>query len=198
MKELIKIQSEIKAPKALQNKFAGFAYRNAEGIIQAAKPLNAKYGCHLTLADELMLIGTRFYVKATATLTNATGESVSATGYARETEVKKGNDDAQITGACSSYARKYALCGLYAIDDSTLDPDNDDNTEEKGKKRANKTTQAESEVTDYATVEEAVEAAKNAKTIEELQRVWGIGGKYSKHGDFVSAVTNNPNYKYWQ
>lgn len=71
-------------------------------------------------------------------------------------------------------------------------------SEETSKERANKTTQAESEVADYATVEEAIEAAKNAKTIEELQRVWGIGGKYSKYGDFVSAVTNNPNYKYWQ
>jgi hypothetical protein len=127
MKELLTIQTNLCAPKDKQNKFANYAYRSAEDILGAVKPLLKETGCTLVLTDDISLIGDRFYVKATATLTNGAGEKVTATGFAREAEVKKGSDDAQITGACSSYARKYALCGLFAIDDSSRDPDNDDN-----------------------------------------------------------------------
>lgn len=128
MKELVQIQTSLSAPKDKRNKFANYDYRSAEDILGAVKPLLKETGCTLTLTDDIVLIGDRYYIKATATLMNGSGEKEVVTGFAREAEVKKGSDDAQITGACSSYARKYALCGLFAIDDSKADPDNDDNT----------------------------------------------------------------------
>lgn len=129
MKELVQIQTSLSAPKEKRNSFANYDYRSASDILEALKPLLKATGCFVTLTDEIVSIGDRYYVQATATITNANGEKVSTTALAREAEVKKGNDDAQITGACSSYARKYALCGLFAIDDSKADPDNDDNRE---------------------------------------------------------------------
>lgn len=118
MKELIAIQSELKAPKSLFNKFGGYKYRKAEDILEAVKPLLAKQKCTLTITDDVVLIGNRIYVKATATIKNEKGECETTTGWAREEETKKGMDGSQITGASSSYARKYALNGLFAIDDN--------------------------------------------------------------------------------
>ena len=118
MKELITIQSELKAPKSQFNKFGGYKYRKAEDILEAVKPLLAKQKCTLTITDDVVLIGNRIYVKATATIKNEKGECETTTGWAREEETKKGMDGSQITGASSSYARKYALNGLFAIDDN--------------------------------------------------------------------------------
>lgn len=118
MKELIAIQSELKAPKSQFNKFGGYKYRKAEDILEAVKPLLAKQKCTLTITDDVVLIGNRIYVKATATIKNEKGECETTTGWAREDETKKGMDGSQITGASSSYARKYALNGLFAIDDN--------------------------------------------------------------------------------
>lgn len=118
MKELIAIQSELKAPKSQFNKFGGYKYRKAEDILEAVKPLLAKQKCTLTITDDVVLIGNRIYVKATATIKNENGEFETTTGWAREEETKKGMDGSQITGASSSYARKYALNGLFAIDDN--------------------------------------------------------------------------------
>lgn len=118
MKELIAIQSELKAPKSQFNKFGGYKYRKAEDILEAVKPLLAKQKCTLTISDDIVLIGNRIYVKATATIKNEKGECETTTGWAREEETKKGMDGSQITGASSSYARKYALNGLFAIDDN--------------------------------------------------------------------------------
>ena len=118
MKELISIQSELKAPKSQYNKFGGYKYRKAEDILEAVKPLLAKQKCTLIITDDVVLIGNRIYVKATATIKNEKGECESTTGWAREEETKKGMDGSQITGASSSYARKYALNGLFAIDDN--------------------------------------------------------------------------------
>lgn len=118
MKELIAIQSELKAPKSQFNKFAGYKYRKAEDILEAVKPLLAKQKCTLIITDDVVLIGNRIYVKATATIKNEKGECETTTGWAREEETKKGMDGSQITGASSSYARKYALNGLFAIDDN--------------------------------------------------------------------------------
>lgn len=118
MKELIAIQSELKAPKSQFNKFGGYKYRKAEDILEAVKPLLAKQKCTLIITDDVVLIGNRIYVKATATIKNEKGECETATGWAREEETKKGMDGSQITGASSSYARKYALNGLFAIDDN--------------------------------------------------------------------------------
>lgn len=118
MKELIAIQSELKAPKSLFNKFGGYKYRKAEDILEAVKPLLAKQKCTLIITDDVVLIGNRIYVKATATIKNEKGECETTNGWAREEETKKGMDGSQITGASSSYARKYALNGLFAIDDN--------------------------------------------------------------------------------
>lgn len=118
MKELIAIQSELKAPKSQFNKFGGYKYRKAEDILEAVKPLLNKQKCTLTITDDVVLIGNRIYVKATATIKNEKGECETTTGWAREEETKKGMDGSQITGASSSYARKYALNGLFAIDDN--------------------------------------------------------------------------------
>lgn len=118
MKELIAIQSELKVPKSQFNKFGGYKYRKAEDILEAVKPLLAKQKCTLIITDDVILIGNRIYVKATATIKNEKGECETTTGWAREEETKKGMDGSQITGASSSYARKYALNGLFAIDDN--------------------------------------------------------------------------------
>lgn len=118
MKELIAIQSELKAPKSLFNKFGGYKYRKAEDILEAVKPLLSKQKCTLIITDDVVLIGNRIYVKATATIKNEKGECETTNGWAREEETKKGMDGSQITGASSSYARKYALNGLFAIDDN--------------------------------------------------------------------------------
>lgn len=130
MKEVLKklgiIQAELKAPKNQFNKFGGYKYRSCEDILEAAKPICHKYGCTLTVGDKLENIGDRYYIAATATLyENESGESIANTAYAREEESKKGMDGSQITGTASSYARKYALNGLFCIDD-TKDADTDE------------------------------------------------------------------------
>ena len=117
------IQSSLKAPKGQTNKIGGYRYRSAEDILEALKPLLGEWGCSLVIQDEMVEVGGRVYVKASANLIDNDSESVlSTTAYAREAEAKKGMVDAQITGSASSYARKYALNGLFAIDD-TKDPD---------------------------------------------------------------------------
>lgn len=124
MNKLISIQSELKAPKGQYNSFGKYKYRSAEDILEAVKPLLKKYECCLLLSDEVVVKEGRHYVKATATLC-ADDTSVKVTAYAREPETKKGMDESQITGTASSYARKYALNGLFAIDD-TKDADTDE------------------------------------------------------------------------
>lgn len=136
MKELIAIQSELKAPKSQFNKFGGYKYRKAEDILEAVKPLLAKQKCTLIITDDVILIGNRIYVKATATIKNEKGECETTTGWAREEETKKGMDGSQITGASSSYARKYALNGLFAIDDNA-----DSDTTNDGQQQQTQTQQ---------------------------------------------------------
>lgn len=131
MKELIAIQSELKAPKSNKNTFGNYNYRSCEDILEAVKPLCAKHSCLLTISDEMIMLGDRFYVKATVTICNSglpveSINSKSVSAYARESESKKGMDASQITGSASSYARKYALNGLFCIDD-TKDADTMDN-----------------------------------------------------------------------
>jgi len=121
MIELIKIQKELKAPKGQKNKFGGYMYRSCEDILEAVKPLLDKHGCILTITDDIMFLGDRFYVRALASIRKAGApkeESVVVTAFAREPDDKKGFDVSQITGAASSYARKYALNGLFLIDDT--------------------------------------------------------------------------------
>ena len=121
--KLLGISSSLKAPKGQTNKFGGYRYRSAEDILTAVKPLLTEWGCTLVITDEMVDVGSRVYVKATAVLADTESDFIiNVSGFAREAENKKGMDDAQITGSASSYARKYALNGLFAIDD-TKDPD---------------------------------------------------------------------------
>lgn len=130
MKELVSIQQELKAPKGQYNSFGKYHYRSCEDILEAVKPILGKYSCILLLSDEIVFIEGRHYLKATATIFNSEGTRVAVSALAREPLDKKGMDDSQITGMASSYARKYALNGLFCIDD-TKDADTMDNTQSK-------------------------------------------------------------------
>lgn len=136
IQKLAAIQAELKAPKNQENKFGGYKYRSCEDILEAVKPLLKKEGLALILSDNIEEVGGRVYVKATATILDSgdAGSSIGVAAYAREAETRKGMDDSQVTGSASSYARKYALNGLFAIDD-TKDADAT-NTHGKGQNEA--------------------------------------------------------------
>lgn len=134
------IQVNLKAPKNQFNNFGKYAYRSCEDILEAVKPLLSDSGCTLTIADEIISVADRIYVKAIAKLTEIeTGESIEVSACAREADDKRGMDPAQLTGATSSYARKYALGGLFALDDTK---DADATNDHKGKAMANKANAA--------------------------------------------------------
>lgn len=158
MDALQKIQAELKAPKGQYNSFGKYAYRSAEDILEAVKPLLKKNKAELILSDEIVEVGGRIYVKATAML-NADGEKAVVNAYAREPEQKKGMDESQITGTASSYARKYALNGLFLIDD-TKDADTDEykHTQNNAPKQQKKPKQQKNP-------NEKI----NAKTVETLE-----------------------------
>lgn len=128
-KELIKVQEKLKAPKGQKNTFGNYRYRSCEDILEAVKPILKELGAQLTLSDDVVAVGDRIYVKATATFSSESGTE-TVTAWAREASAKKGMDDSQVTGATSSYARKYALNGLFLIDD-TKDADTDDYTAQR-------------------------------------------------------------------
>lgn len=137
MKELVEIQNKLKAPKNQRNNFGKYNYRSCEDILEAVKPLAHENGCVVLLSDEVKTIGERVYVVSTAILKSENVE-ISSTAYAREPLSQKGMNEAQITGSASSYARKYALNGLFAIDDTkdadTQEPPKQKLTDEKFKK----------------------------------------------------------------
>lgn len=117
--KLLKVQIELKAPKNQKNSFGGYNYRSCEDILESVKPILEKNKLSMQISDELVQVGDRYYIKATATLLDIEDNStMSNTAYAREEETKKGMDGSQITGTASSYARKYALNGLFLIDDT--------------------------------------------------------------------------------
>jgi hypothetical protein len=138
--KLAKVQGELKAPKSQYNSFGKYNYRSAEDILSAAKPLCIANGLLLTLSDCITEIGGRIYVTATAMVrdTETDSEPITVTASAREAAEKKGMDESQITGTASSYARKYALNGLFAIDD-TKDADTDEYGEQTGRDKGNNT-----------------------------------------------------------
>ncbi|MCP2041904.1 hypothetical protein L1281_002522 [Neisseria sp. HSC-16F19] len=153
--KLNQVQTKLNAPKDAYNSFGKYKYRSAESILQAVKPLLAETGLVLTIADSIEVHGGRTYIKATATVTD--GEhSIHCTALAREPHDKKGMDDSQITGAASSYARKYALCGLFAIDDNKdADATNTHGQESKG-----------------INMPDTVRALKEAQSLENLQAIF--------------------------
>lgn len=178
MEKLTKIQSELKAPKNLRNDFGRYNYRSAENILEAVKPLLAKYNCSLTICDDIMQVGERIYVKATVTLTdNESKEQIVTTAFAREEETKKGMDASQVTGACSSYARKYALGGMFCIDDG----------KDADALNVNKA------YTEDPNLELALAEVKEARTIDDLEQVYRNWNAYQRNADFLRACTNRKN-----
>lgn len=173
------IQTNLKAPKGRRNEFGGYNYRSAEDILEGVKPLLSENGCALYLNDELVLIGDRYYIKAEATLDNGT-DRISATAYAREAPAKKGYDESQITGSASSYARKYALNALLAIDD-TKDADALNTSAEYTAQPTEKKTKGR----DKAAFNDLEACATDAEVVE----VWGKYPALHSNEDFRQAVS---------
>ena len=165
IKKLSRIQAELKAPKSQRNNFGNYNYRSCEDILEAVKPLLKEEGLVLTITDEIELVGGRYYVKATATVTDGE-KSISTTAYAREAEDRKGMDPSQVTGSSSSYARKYALNGLFCIDD-TKDADTMKPEEEAPK--AKPKTKAKAEPKPEPKIPTKQESA--AKLTAEMERL---------------------------
>ena len=170
--KLMLVQSELVCPKDLYNAFGKYKYRSTESIIEAVKPLLKENGLILNISDEIVQIGDRFYVRATATLTDTeTNEKVETSAFAREDLNKKGMDLAQVTGSTSSYARKYALNGLLAIDD-TKDSDST-NTHEKGQNDTNKSILSEAQIKRlYAIAKSAGVEAEKVKS--QVKKAFGV------------------------
>lgn len=162
MKELQMIQSVLKAPKGQYNSFGKYKYRSCEDIVEAVKPLLKSHECVLTMSDELVLIWDRYYIKATATITNKEWKQVITTWYAREEENKKWMDSSQVTWASSSYARKYALNWLFAIDDGV---DSDKTNTWESKEEDNKPRITEDQI---IAMKDNVDWIKTFKTPAEL------------------------------
>jgi hypothetical protein len=159
---LAEIQAKLKAPKDKDNTFGGYKYRNTESILRAFKEI-APEGVSLVMTDTITLVGDRLFLVATATLLHNDKIIGEAQGAAMHALQKKGMDDAQITGACSSYARKYALCGLLAIDDSTDDPDSKDN------RRA---VEDAAELAHERACNDAQAVIESTFDLDDLSRVW--------------------------
>lgn len=176
--KLVLIQSELKASKDKYNSFGKYKYRSCEGILEAAKPILNKYGVSLIISDDVILIGNRYYIKATATL-RCGDEAVSNTAWAREEETKRGMDASQVTGATSSYARKYALNGLFCIDD-TKDADTEEYQNQQNATPQPKAAQLPDTITN---------AIKAATTINALSEIWKNNVAYQKMPLFVNAVS---------
>lgn len=176
IEKLANIQQELKAPKGQYNKFGGYNYRSCEDILEAVKPLLKANKCTLTISDELVSLGARFYIRAEAKLTSIDepNDFYINTAYAREEETKKGMDGAQITGTASSYARKYALNGLFCIDD-TKDVDNVNNEER-------------TEQTDAEPKEDKKASAKQIELVNKLVKDKDAMLKFYKI-DSVEALT---------
>lgn len=172
---LSEIQARLKAPKDKKNDFGGYNYRNTEGILKAFKEIAPK-GVSLVMTDEISEVAGRIFLTCTAMLYEGDKLIAEAKGAAMHAIQKKGMDDAQITGACSSYARKYALCGLFAIDDSADDPDSKDN------RRAVEEAQ---EIAHERAVVDAQVMIESAETVDDLEAVWRRLRRETKSDDRV-------------
>lgn len=196
MEKLIKIQSELKAPKSQYNNFGKYAYRNAEDILEAAKPLLAKHNCLLILSDEIIHIDGRHYVKATATFIEPDGWQLSVSAQAREEAEKKGMDGSQVTGASSSYARKYALNGLFLIDD-TKDSDSTNTHDKEPKPEAKAVTPAPPKTPEQKPTPPQPQTFDKAKyeaeikaitTKEEMGKYWSANKALQGNEEFKKLV----------
>lgn len=196
---LSKVQKEIVVPKSRTNKFGGYNYRNAEDIMEAAKKACANNEAAFYVSDDVQSIDGRFYVVATATFC-AGNQTVNAKGYAREQSTKKGMDEAQITGTASSYARKYALCGLFGIDGQD-DPDAMDNREETTKNQVKENRQQPSKKEQIEEVKAycAKYAALKERQLQEIYTIICQRVKVSRLDDMSAdqATAALSMLKYW-
>lgn len=173
IEKVVAIQRDLKAPKGQYNSFGKYHYRSAEDILNSVKPLLADKGLVLTITDEVKQVGSRFYIESIATLTDGVN-SIQNSALAREDDTAKGMSGAQITGATSSYARKYALNGLFAIDDTKdADATND------GTAQANNSAE-----------EQALHEIANAKSREELNKVWNTYKNLQGNPKFSQAMAD--------
>lgn len=192
IKNLSKIQNEMNVKKGRYNKFGGYYYRSCEDILQTAKEVCNKYGCYVNVTDSIEYIEGRFYVKATAKVVDIeTGESEEATAFAREEDSKKGMDSAQLTGATSSYARKYALCGLFAIDDSIDNDSMNGEPETKGKQQKSASKQVANQNntgnnSNYLGV--LLDEIKKATTYKHLGDIHKNNGQFHQNSEFMNAL----------
>ena len=185
--KLSKVQGELKAPKGQFNSFGKYAYRSCEDILEALKPLLIKYNAAVTLSDEIALIGDRYYIKAKATFIDAeSGGSLSVEALAREDDNKKGMDSSQLTGSTSSYARKYALNGLFAIDDNK----DSDFTNKHGQDTPS-INNSKNEFKTFSATSTASEGQTNNYVINEkqLKRLIAIGSKAGVPYETIKAQT---------
>ena len=176
--QLANVQHELKCNKSLYNSFGKYSYRSTELIMEAVKPLLFENDLCLIITDSVELIGDRFYIKATATIYNKEGEQISTTAYAREEEGKKGMDASQVTGSTSSYARKYALNGLLAIDD-TKDADA---TNTHGVTNDSKATSTNSKANNTTSTYKLTEG--------QIKRLYAIGYKKGYSRDYMAKLVN--------
>lgn len=192
IKNLSKIQNEMNVKKGRYNKFGGYYYRSCEDILQAAKEVCYKYGCYVRVSDEIVFLEGRFYVKATAKVIDIeTGESEVSTAFAREEESKKGMDSAQLTGATSSYARKYALCGLFAIDDS-IDSDSLDETQNNAGKGANKKVSnkpSDQSKQSQSQISILIGYVNECTTLQQLGELFKANQAYQSNSEFMNALS---------
>ena len=189
--KLMRIQTEIKAPKNLYNSFGNYKYRNAESICEAVKPYLAKENVSLVLDDEIVDVGGRIYVKATAQLMDNENEDVIAvSAYARESATKKGMDDSQITGAASSYARKYALNGIFLLDD-TKDADSDEYKNQADAMTEKQKAEEEAENLGKQKVTEVM-----AKALEQRCKNEGVPVEFLLNSYKVASLSDLTNTQY--
>lgn len=182
MKKLLLVQAQLVAPKNQLNAFGKYKYRNAEDILEAVKPLLLKHDCTLTISDDMVQVGDRYYIKSTCSFSD--GENTkTVTAFARESLDFKGMSEAQITGATSSYARKYALNGLFLIDDNK-DPDYYDNSQDDKTSKSKQSSTPETHATnqDYATT------IKNASTMKEVEDIWYKHTSLQGDPKFIEAL----------
>lgn len=175
--KLTTIQKALKASKKEKNDFGGYMYRTIESIFEALKPLLEKEKVSLTLSDDIIQIGDRYYIKATAKLFDSEG-SVEVSAYAREPITKKGTDESQITGAATTYARKYALTGMFLLDNSENDPDS-----EQYQKKIAKNTAKENKSQDerIAAYQDFIGTCKKAKlSAKKVAADLGLSGESTK------------------
>lgn len=175
---LMAVQAELKAPKGQHNSFGKYDYRSAEDIIEAVKPLLKENGLFLNMSDEVVLVGDRYYIKATVKVVDVvTGESVQTSALAREAAQEKGMDESQVTGTASSYARKYALNGLFAIDDNR-DADTDEYARQTSQSAAGARSQRNAYPSKGSANDDLRSKAMHALS-KEMQRVGASGEEVS-------------------